>query len=178
MGNACGGCGGGPSASSPTQNRVSRQKTKRLQNWQRTGIVALRDAKLREVPDTAREVAGAARVLDVTRNRLLALPDFLPAFPNLQRLLAAHNQIARLPPGLASLAGLRILVLDHNCLAALPDDLPPSLEKLSCSHNALTALPAGLGRLRRLAQLDASHNRLAALPDALGECGALEVGGG
>uniref|UniRef100_A0A0A9FXR2 Uncharacterized protein n=1 Tax=Arundo donax TaxID=35708 RepID=A0A0A9FXR2_ARUDO len=42
----------------------------RVTRWRSTGIVALRDARLKEVPNEVLQVGNSLRTLDLTNNRL------------------------------------------------------------------------------------------------------------
>ncbi|CAI7866588.1 unnamed protein product, partial [Closterium sp. NIES-54] len=58
LGNAA--LGGGRAAAS----------AQRAANWKATGIIALRDAHLKSIPDAVFEAAGSARTLDASNNRI------------------------------------------------------------------------------------------------------------
>ena len=52
---------------------------------------------------------GRVRVLDVTNNRLQALPDWLfQRFAGLQQLTLSRNRLAALPPDVGMLASLKV----------------------------------------------------------------------
>lgn len=117
MGNCCGLFQSDKQAV-PGGKPLLRNKTQRLKNWQTTGVVALRDANLKEVPQQALEVGAAARTLDATNNRLSALPEgFAGALPNLQRLVLASNALTALPPSIGQLRSLKVRVLRPGVLA-------------------------------------------------------------
>lgn len=166
MGNCCSSSGGSADA-------------RRQAAWRSTGIISLRDAKLRSLPAAALapDVAGAARVLDASNNAMTELPDEeVAAFgASLQRLVLSANRLASLGSGLGALSGLRHLALDGNRLSRLPEQVGQlsSLEVLLLQGNALTELPATLGNLAKLRQLNVASNQLAALPATLGGCAAL-----
>lgn len=42
---------------------------KRRDNWKATGIVSLRDAGMKKLPDAVVEISGDVRILDATNNR-------------------------------------------------------------------------------------------------------------
>jgi Leucine-rich repeat (LRR) protein len=126
---------------------------------------------LRELPPSVFELAGAARSLDATNNRLSALPQDFLRLAALQRVLLGQNSFTAFPQQLLNLP-LRTLVLDGNQLTSLPEAIGSfaSLEKLSVSRNSLTSLPVSLGRLAKLKTLDVSYNSLSALPPLGAAC--------
>lgn len=176
MGNTC--CGGfrRGSGEGGGVNRVSRQLEQRVANYAATGIVPLRDARLEALPAFVAELGERVKTLDVTNNRLAALPASLEANAALVRLVAARNLLTSLPLELYSLSSLKVLNLDNNRLAALPPGISglQRLDTLSVSGNVLRELPEELGQLGGLKTLHAAGNRLEALPGSLGACSALE----
>ncbi|XP_056155683.1 extracellular matrix protein 2 [Lampris incognitus] len=108
--------------------------------------------------------------LDLSHNKLVHVPSFLPA--RLRRLTLHHNQIERIPgyvfghmrPGLDSIH------LSHN---RLRDDgiedvsfvgLTTSLSELLLDHNQLQSIPHGLLQLKNLQLLRLNHNLISYVP--------------
>ncbi|KAL4424792.1 hypothetical protein ABPG77_000832 [Micractinium sp. CCAP 211/92] len=175
----------------------------RAEAWQKTGIAALRDLQLSQLPAELLSIASGVRVLDAGGNQLTALPPGITALTSLQRLrlslnrlddagaawptLCALNQLAILaaddnrltavPPSISSLARLQKLSLNGNQIASLPDSLGElhHLRALALRGNRLAALPPGLGRCAQLAELDARDNQLAELPAQLGQLTSLRL---
>jgi internalin A len=147
--------------------------------WTATGIVALRDAGLSELPSAALAVGAAARVLDAAGNQLTELPEAMASLTSLQRLRLSANRLsaAGVPSALfdAWRRTLTVLALDDNRLERLPDaiGLLQALKQLTVARNALQQLPTSVGGLRCLQLLDVSGNRLSAMPAELGQCSAL-----
>eukprot|EP00887_Chlorella_sp_A99_P001301 scaffold14.g1301.t1 len=180
MGNCC------STVPEQEQNNLRRKRTQRMGNWERTGVISARDARLkarcscaaltREWP-AIEALAPTARVVDVTNNSLTTLPPWLASFGNLQRLGLSRNGVAMLPPAtLGALSSLRVLLLDSNAISDLPESIGQlaKLERLSLAGNVLVRLPTALGRCVSLKLLDVSKNRLTELPEALSGCTALE----
>lgn len=151
-------------------------KASREKGWKATGIVALRDGNLKELPTTALDLGPSVKTLDATNNRLAEVPAQLCKLTGLQRLVLCQNKLTLLHPAICQLSSLKILLLDSNLLTELPADIGTLtlLEKLSVSSNALTALPDSMRMLKKLKSLNVSSNRLAELPAALGDCTELE----
>lgn len=128
------------------------------------GCVALRSLNVGNGPPRPGRPPG--------RNGLASVPSDLAALARLTSLDVSNNRLAALP---ASLPGaLATLLAGGNALAELPASWPPALAVLSVERNVLAALPAGLAECP-LRVLVASGNRLAGLPDALGTLPSLEV---
>lgn len=106
---------------------------------------------------------GKLEALDLSYNRLVHVPSFLPR--GLRRLTLHHNRIERIP-GYVFMhmkPGLEVLHLSHN---SLREDgirgvsflgLQASLAELLLDHNQLQAVPQGLLGLRALQVLSLSH---------------------
>eukprot|EP01026_Neomeris_dumetosa_P044317 TRINITY_DN3729_c0_g1_i2.p1 TRINITY_DN3729_c0_g1~~TRINITY_DN3729_c0_g1_i2.p1 ORF type:complete len:278 (-),score=26.65 TRINITY_DN3729_c0_g1_i2:511-1344(-) len=161
------------------RNAINKNKTQRIANWRATGVVGLRDAKLREFPPYLVDFPEEIKSIDATNNKIASLPDYLPLLTNLHRLILASNSLNEFVVQggtLASLSGLKVLILDDNSIAELPDDIGTlvNLEKLSINGNSLTALNEAVGKLTKLQQISAHGNKLMSLPDSLGSCGNLE----
>ncbi|KAK3249987.1 leucine-rich repeat-containing protein [Cymbomonas tetramitiformis] len=172
-----GGTGGYTKPASDERNRLSRKKDKREETWQRTGIVALRDSDLKELPKAALALGPVARNIDATNNRLEALPPEIGQLNALQRLVVSRNQLRGVPADLGLLVQLKLLSLDNNMLTSLPPEIGQlhKLEKLHLHNNGLKSLPSEIGHLTSLRELNLGKNKLEILPSALGQCVALEL---
>lgn len=104
--------------------------------------------------------------LDLSHNRLVHVPSFLPR--GLRRLLLHHNHIERIPGYVFAhmKPGLEFLHLSYNSLRAdgIHDvsfwGLRTSLAELLLDHNQLQAIPRGLLSLKGLQVLRLSHNKI------------------
>ncbi|XP_074277675.1 plant intracellular Ras-group-related LRR protein 7 [Silene latifolia] len=157
-------------------SKTSDSKANRVARWSSTGIVALRDSKLKTFPDEILELGRGVRTVDLTHNKIVDIPVEINKLFNMQRLIIADNLVERLPMNLGKLQSLKIMTLDGNRLTGLPDELGQliRLEQLSVSRNLLTYLPETLGSLRNLKLLNASNNQITYLPESIGSCFALE----
>ncbi|CAI5521388.1 unnamed protein product [Closterium sp. Naga37s-1] len=154
LGNAA--LGGGRAAAS----------AQRAANWKATGIIALRDAHLKSIPDAVFEAAGSARTLDASNNRIVEIPEAIGRLTSLQRLVLPTNRIERLPASIGLLSSLKALQLENNRLTELPNEIGSlsRLERLSLATNKLQHLPDSIGQLSALITLDVSSNCLSSLP--------------
>ena len=130
-------------------------------------------------------------VLDLTGNRLSALPDELAGFGKLRIIFCSENRFTELPevlgrcPALTMVgfkanrivtvsakslpAGLRWLILTDNAVEQLPDELGQcdALQKLMLAGNRLRELPASLANCRNLELLRIAANRIERFPEWL-----------
>uniref|UniRef100_A0A4W5RBG7 PH domain and leucine rich repeat protein phosphatase 1 n=1 Tax=Hucho hucho TaxID=62062 RepID=A0A4W5RBG7_9TELE len=113
-------------------------------------------------------VPESLTVLDVSRNHLDCVPDWVCESTRLEVLDISHNNIKELPIRLFCSASLRKVLVGYNSLRRLPDRLEKSqLEVLDVQHNLLTELPNNLFiKAQSLRYLNASANKLECLPPA------------
>ncbi|XP_055459038.1 PH domain leucine-rich repeat-containing protein phosphatase 1 [Psammomys obesus] len=106
--------------------------------------------------------------MDVSRNCLENVPEWVCESRKLEVLDIGHNQICELPARLFCNSSLRKLLAGHNRLARLPERLErTSVEVLDVQHNQLVELPPNLlMKADRLRFLNASANQLETLPPA------------
>ncbi|ERE73753.1 PH domain leucine-rich repeat protein phosphatase 1-like protein [Cricetulus griseus] len=106
--------------------------------------------------------------MDVSRNCLENVPEWVCESRKLEVLDIGHNQICELPARLFCNSSLRKLLAGHNQLARLPERLErTSVEVLDVQHNQLIELPPNLFmKADSLRFLNASANKLETLPPA------------
>ncbi|XXG55598.1 hypothetical protein AAC387_Pa03g3228 [Persea americana] len=156
-------------------SKSTDSRANRIQRWRSTGIVALRDSKLKTFPIEVLDLEKSVRTLDLSHNKIVDIPLEVSKLINMQRLVLAHNLIKYLPMDLGKLQSLKFLTLDGNRITTLPDEcLLVRLESLSISGNLLTCLPETIGSLRNLVLLNVSDNKLKSLPESIGSCFSLE----
>ncbi|XP_034038274.1 LOW QUALITY PROTEIN: PH domain leucine-rich repeat-containing protein phosphatase 1-like [Thalassophryne amazonica] len=104
--------------------------------------------------------------MDISRNRMESLPNWLCEAKKLEVLDVSHNLISELPARLLCSSSLRKLSAGHNQLQKLPERVErPLLEVLDVQHNQLTELPCNLFlKSDSLRCLNASANKLEHLP--------------
>lgn len=151
-------------------------KASRMSRWKSTGIVGMRDCKLKTFPSEILDLERTVRTIDLTNNRIVDIPMEICKLINMQRLILGDNLIERLPTNLGKLQALKVLTLDGNRLTTLPSELGllVRLEKFSISGNMLTSLPETIGSLRNLLLINVSNNKLSSLPESIGSCYSLE----
>ncbi|KAK6250034.1 hypothetical protein SCA6_004039 [Theobroma cacao] len=158
------------------ESKGADSKANRIARWRSTGIVALRDAKLKTFPDEVLDLDRSVRTLDLTHNKLVEIPMEISKLVNMHRLILSTNLIERLPINLGKLQSLKVMILDGNQITSLPDEVGQlvRLERLSIYGNMLTSLPETIGSLRNLSLLNVSNNKLKYLPESVGSCFSLE----
>nr|XP_055057096.1 PH domain leucine-rich repeat-containing protein phosphatase 1 [Misgurnus anguillicaudatus] len=106
--------------------------------------------------------------MDLSRNCLTSLPDWLSESRKLEVLDVSHNHITELPPWLLSSGSLRKVLAGHNQLKRLPERVErPLVEVLDVQHNQLIELPCNLFlKSESLRCLNASANKLENLPSS------------
>ncbi len=143
---------------------------------------------LTALPDEVLALADSLEVLNLSGNRLTALPHWLPRLPRLKVIFCSDNPFTELPevlgdcpslemvgfkacritqvPAAALPRELRWLILTDNAVESLPDAVGerPRMQKLMLAGNRLRALPEGLAQAHRLELLRTSANRFERLP--------------
>lgn len=134
------------------QSKSGDSKANRLARWRSTGVVALRDSKLKTFPNEVLDLDKAVRTVDITRNGIVHVPEDISKLSNMQRLILADNHIERLPTSLGELQSLKVIILDGNRIAGFPDEVGQlvRLEQLLVPWNSLTCLPETLGSLKNI----------------------------
>uniref|UniRef100_A0A3P9LPB5 PPM-type phosphatase domain-containing protein n=1 Tax=Oryzias latipes TaxID=8090 RepID=A0A3P9LPB5_ORYLA len=106
--------------------------------------------------------------LDLCRNKLSSVPDWVCETSRLEVLDINYNCITELPVWLLSSGSLRKLLAGWNDVCQLPERLESSqLEVLDLQHNRLTELPHNLFiKAQSLRYLNVSANKMVDLPAA------------
>jgi len=133
-------------------------------------------ADLTEFPAEIFTLADSLEVLNLSGNRLTALPDNLHRLHRLRILFCSDNQFTAVPVVLGRCAQLSMVGFKANQIRTLPAAaLPPALRWLILTDNQLEALPAEIGNCPQLQKLMLAGNRLRALPATLARCTRLEL---
>mmetsp|Transcript_7096 Transcript_7096/g.15284 ORF Transcript_7096/g.15284 Transcript_7096/m.15284 type:complete len:987 (-) Transcript_7096:113-3073(-) len=108
-------------------------------------------------------------VLNLAHNELEFLPsDFLLGAEQLRYLDLSFNRLKALPDSVLSCKKLQLLHMQHNDLVKLPARMESltELRKLFVSYNRLTQLPEKIGKCRKLEKLRFVANHVRFLPDS------------
>ncbi|XP_069767082.1 PH domain leucine-rich repeat-containing protein phosphatase 1 isoform X2 [Narcine bancroftii] len=106
--------------------------------------------------------------MDISRNRLDKVPEWVCEVKKLEVMDISHNQINELPTRLFCSGGLRKLQAGYNQLRRLPERLEcTQVEVLDIQHNLLTELPSNLFlKAEGLRCLNVSANKLEIIPSS------------
>lgn len=138
----------------------------------------LRGAGLTALPPEVFALADTLEVLDLSGNRLGALPDDLHRLHRLRILFCSDNAFTELPAALGACAHLEMVGFKANRIAQVPAGCfaeGHALRWLILTDNAIETLPDTLGYCTRMQKLMLAGNRLSALPDSLAGCERLEL---
>jgi hypothetical protein len=136
----------------------------------------LRHCALDDFPREIFDLADTLTMLDLSGNRLRALPDDLPRLHRLRTLFCSANRFETLPASLGACPELDLVGFKANAIAHVPAAaLSDRLRWLILSDNQVEAMPETLGACRRLRKLALAGNRLSALPAGIGGCESLEL---
>ncbi|KAM3230194.1 hypothetical protein ACQJBY_060779 [Aegilops geniculata] len=172
-------------------SRSSDSPASRVTRWRSTGIVALRDAKLKVVPHEVLEVGNSLRTLDLTNNKIVEVPEevgtivnmqrlvstLMGSLSNLQQLTVSQNSLLCLPKSVGDLCNMLLLNVSDNKLNALPESIGgcKSLEELQANGNTIEDVPSSICNLACLKSLSLNGNKIRQLPpNLLKDCKALQ----
>ena len=104
-------------------------------------------------------------------NQLSAIPPEIGRLTNLTRLYLRDNQLTELPSEIGQLTNLKFLYLGRNKLVTVPSEIGrlTNLVELFLSGNELLTIPPEIGRLTNLANLNLNLNQLTAIPPEVSE---------
>lgn len=124
-------------------------------------------------------VSEPSRLLDLWKQHLGNVPEYVWERTELQALILADNSLNEISEKIGGLKRLRMLDLGHNQLTRLPDALGEIVDLsdfLYLHDNRLVGLPDPLGRLTKLRYLNISENSFSAVPASVCEMvGLLEL---
>jgi hypothetical protein len=133
-------------------------------------------AGLTEFPAEIFDLADTLEVLNLSGNKLSALPADLGRLHRLQVIFCSDNQFTTVPEVLGDCPQLSMVGFKANQIQTLPAAaLPPALRWLILTDNALASLPAEIGRCQHLQKLMLAGNQLRHLPAELANCRRLEL---
>ncbi|PRQ18725.1 putative leucine-rich repeat domain, L domain-containing protein [Rosa chinensis] len=136
----------------------------------------LSENRIMAIPPTISGLKALTK-LDLHSNQLINLPDSFGELSNLTDLDLHANRFKSLPASFGNLINLMNLDLSSNSFTRLPDVIGKliSLKTLTAETNDLEELPFTIGSCTSLAELHLNFNQLRALPEAIGKLVNLEI---
>ncbi len=115
--------------------------------------------------------------LDLHLNELVDIPDFFPNLLSLETLDLSNNRLEALPGPICKLKYLKNLDLAYNKIQRLPEKFSDlkSLETLDLSYNILKELSMSILKLTSLKSLVLRDNYISKIPKLIGELKLLEL---
>lgn len=150
---------------------------KQLRSGELAGITRLDlCCDLTDVPEEIFSLADSLEVLNLSGNRLSALPADLARLHKLRIVFCSNNLFTSVPEVLGNCTQLEMIGFKSNRIQHLPAAaLPPALRWLILTDNQLQRLPAELGDCAHLQKLMLAGNQLRALPESLANLQRLEL---
>ena len=148
-----------------------------LRAGQLAGITRLDlSAGLTEFPSEIFGLADSLEILNLSGNKLSALPDDLPRLHKLRVLFCSDNLFTTLPAVLGQCSHLSMVGFKANQIQELPAAaLSPALRWLILTDNQIGALPPEIGQCTLMQKLMLAGNQLTELPETLANCTKLEL---
>ncbi|XP_039274110.2 uncharacterized protein LOC120348063 isoform X2 [Styela clava] len=116
-------------------------------------------------------------VLNLSRNKIPAIPRSITELKNLEDLDLSHNLITEIPQEIGKLQKLSLLHLNFNFILELPEEICDCkhLKIFNVMSNQIAKLPKQLHNLTSLIEFDLSKNKLSGtLECSVGKLSALE----
>jgi len=128
-------------------------------------------ADLTEFPREILELAPTLEYLDLSGNRLKALPDDFARLQNLKIAFFSENDFTEFPAVLGTCPNLEMIGFKSCKIATIPEKaFPIKLRWLILTNNQLTYLPKSIGKCTRLQKLMLAGNKLKNLPPEMAAC--------
>ncbi|MGI4870473.1 MAG: leucine-rich repeat-containing protein kinase family protein [Janthinobacterium lividum] len=133
-------------------------------------------AGLTDFPPEIFALADSLEILNLSGNKLTALPADLPQLHRLHTLFCSNNAFTAVPEVLGQCPQLQMVGFKANQIRVLPAAaLPPRLRWLILTDNELEHLPNEIGRCTQLQKLMLAGNQLTSLPTSLASCTQLAL---
>lgn len=148
------------------------QTIEQLKSGQLRGVKKLQlRADLTEFPREIFDLAPTLEYLDLTGNRLNALPDDFSRLQNLKIAFFSENDFTEFPVVLGACPNLEMIGFKSCKLKTIPENaFPTKLRWLILTNNQLSSLPQSIGTCTRLEKLMLAGNKLKSLPPEMAAC--------
>ncbi|OJJ22027.1 hypothetical protein BKI52_08280 [marine bacterium AO1-C] len=138
-----------------------------LGDWPSLQYIYLENNGLKTLPDNFGNLRLVDDVLDLSNNKLKALPASICQLTHLKKLKLEHNKLKNLPKEFGELINLEELQLAYNQLKSLPEsfeNLTKLKGKLDLSQNKLTKFPLPMCKLAKITELELASNQITEIP--------------
>jgi hypothetical protein len=148
-----------------------------LRNGQLTSATRLSlSCELKTFPEEIFDLADSLEILDLSNNKLSALPDDLGRLKKLRILFLSENEFKEIPKVLAQCSELTMIGFKSNQISLFPENaLPLKVQWLILTDNKIEKLPDSIGKLTKLQKCMLAGNRLHSLPNTMAACKNLEL---
>lgn len=148
------------------------QTLQQLKAGELKGTVSLKLSEgLTHFPEEIFDLAETLEILDLSQNKLSALPADFGRLKKLRIFFASDNLFTVLPEVLADCPLLDITGFKANIIETVPPrSINTNLRWLILTNNRITSLPAEIGNCPRMQKLMLAGNRFTALPEELAQC--------
>lgn len=131
---------------------------------------------LTDIPEEVFQLADTLEVLDLSGNKLQALPDRFSSLKKLRILFLSNNDFVVLPSVLYTLKNLDIVGFKANKIQHVPENsIPVSLRWLILTDNCIEELPHSIGACTKLQKVMLAGNQLKGLPNEMAACKTIEL---
>ena len=132
--------------------------------------------ELKTFPAEIFDLADTLEILDLSTNKLSALPDDFGRLKKLRILFLSENKFKEIPKVLAQCSELTMIGFKSNQISSFPENaLPSNVQWLILTDNKIEKLPDSIGNLTKLQKCMLAGNRLHSLPNAMAACEDLEL---
>jgi len=125
--------------------------------------------QFKEFPNTLFNLAYPMKILFLTNNKIIKIPNNISSFIKLKELNLSSNEINFIPNEINNLKELETLDLSHNNIITFIDDLIilEQLSFLNLSYNKISLVPKNNWNQSKIIQLDLCYNNISNIPDQI-----------
>lgn len=132
--------------------------------------------RITEFPRELFDLADTLEYLDLSGNRMSALPDEFGRFKKLRVLFLSNNEFRCFPAALAQCPELSMVGFKANRISEIPEcSLPARIRWLILTDNKIEKLPSSIGSNVQLQKVMLAGNCLRTLPEAMANCVNIEL---
>lgn len=148
-----------------------------LQNGSLLGIKRLKlSCDLTDFPEEIYALADSLEILDLSQNKLSALPSDFSKLYKLKIFFASDNLFETFPEVLAECENLEMIGFKANIIKYIPENsFPKKLRWLILTNNKITKIPFSIGQCSYLQKCMLAGNFLTELPVEMSNCTNIEL---